>query len=71
MMGRLSSHREFIFPFLFTRITPTGGSLPPSDTHDIHQQRDIFDDEFDITKYFKNIESNGREVVATPAIASL
>lgn len=35
MMGRLSSHREFIFPFLFTRITPTGGSLPPSDTRTI------------------------------------
>lgn len=89
MMRRQSSHREFLFPFLFTRITPTGGSLPPSDTRtitghllvnyvqipeiadDIYQQRDIFDDEFDITKYFKNIESNRREVVATPAIASL
>lgn len=31
----------------------------------------FFDDEFDITKYFKNIESNRREVVATPALASL
>lgn len=35
MMRRLSSYKEFLFPFLLTKINPRGGRLPPSNTRNL------------------------------------